>query len=313
MSRKKKSIVALLTIVATIAIVSFVVASCSSKKKGTTKSTSSTALGIYPHIPNMRVEHIDQIANMGSVPSSCAACHSSRRSTDLNVNCAQACHTETLSESRAIPLAVASPLSTECKTCHTEPTNPVVGGSKKPFGHYVAEIYLCKLCHTADAQHFQIGPGQTTPVTNFTPDGCYRCHSRKDTEPNVHPALTLFPQDSCIKCHDPHGSDRRYLTKGSSVAALCVTCHSGQISLTGQSVHPPIISGKECLNCHKPHSSTNSKLLIIESENLCLSCHKTGGTAIVPPPSVHTGITGDMCRNCHNPHSCPSSDNLLCP
>ena len=311
MSRRKKSILALLTIITIIAIASVIAVSCSKKQKRGSKS-SSIAFGVYPHIQNMRAEHIDYIANLGSTPQACTACHTAK-STDLNVNCAQACHTQVLSESRAAPLSVSALAQTECKTCHTEPTNPVIGGGKKPFGHYVAEVYLCKACHIADAQHFQIGPGQTTPTTNPTPDGCYRCHSRKDTEPNIHPVLTLFPQDSCIRCHDPHGSDRRYLTKENSVATLCVTCHSGKVSLTGQSVHPPLTSGKECLNCHKPHSSTHAKLLNIESQNLCLSCHKSGGTAIVPPPSIHTGVTGDMCLNCHNPHSCPSSDNLLCP
>lgn len=312
-SRRKKKIKALLTIVAIIALVSVVVVSCSKKKKESGKSSSSIAMERYPHIPTMRAEHMFYFAvqSPGSPTSSCAICHVTK-STPLNVDCAGSCHMEIRSETRTAPLAATLPAQTECKPCHAEPTNPAIGGSRKQYSHYVSEVFECKTCHTTDAEHFQIGPGQTKATTNSSSDGCLRCHSRKDTEAHVHSALTLFPQDSCIHCHDPHGSIRRYLTKENSISALCLTCHAGRISLTWQSVHPVMASGKECLNCHKPHSSAHDKLLIIDKDDLCLDCHKSGGIAH-SPPSSHAGRTGDICLGCHNPHGCQSASSLLCP
>src|SRR5437879_8451628 len=83
---------------------------------------------------------------------------------------------------------------------------------------------------------------------------CLECHEDKTKGKAVHSAMAT----GCLSCHEIRtNKDATYVKlTTTTLAALCVTCHSDKDSATLKgTVHTPAV--RDCLKCHDPHSSEN--------------------------------------------------------
>lgn len=286
-------------------IITLLTVSCSKQNDALVLRTTGgfqEDMAVYPHPVAWGNKHMGYMAD-NKVESSCLQCHQSQLGKPLVVSCATQCHR---SESENIPAKEApTPVANKCTTCHADVT-------KNKYGHYPVNAGVCTTCHTVSDKH--LAGEKDSATIKDTANDCYRCHTRKDTEANVHTALTS--ETSCVTCHDPHGGNQRFFlrdfskNKDVTVKALCTQCHSFDI---GENTvkHGAVEDPRSCLNCHNPHSSKNSKQLKQPVKEMCLSCHDRPIQATLSDSRIIPNIkakvdsakkTMGSCTDCHNAH-----------
>jgi len=140
-----------------------------------------------------------------------------------------------------------------CLQCHTEAKHQF----QQPFHHKVLEGTMkCTDCHNA---HGGFETKQTR-LTTGADAGCIKCHSDKQGPFAFEHAP--IKTEGCSACHIPHGSSNPRMLKTSSVAQLCLTCHSqdhGIGAVEAPSFHNLAVQYKDCTACHvKIHGSHTS-------------------------------------------------------
>src|SRR5918911_42730 len=141
-----------------------------------------------------------------------------------------------------------------CLSCHSEAKHQF----NQPFHHKVLEGAMkCSDCHNA---HGGFETKQTRLATGADA-ACLKCHADKQgpfTFEHV-PVKT----EGCASCHTPHGSSNPRMLKRSSVAQLCLECHSvdhgvGALEPAGPQ-HNQNVQYANCTACHvKIHGSHTS-------------------------------------------------------
>jgi predicted CXXCH cytochrome family protein len=184
----------------------------------------------------------------------CTDCHSPHEpQTGLNKPDSNTFISKSNSEKQGIStiklLKVSEPQL--CLACHTE----VKHQFNQPFHHKVLEGAMrCTDCHNA---HGGFESKQTRLATGAD-TGCIRCHADKQGPFTFEHAPVKV--EGCASCHTPHGSSNPRLLKRSSVAQLCLECHSvdhgvGALEPEGPQ-HNLNQQYKDCTACHvKIHGS----------------------------------------------------------
>jgi predicted CXXCH cytochrome family protein len=105
----------------------------------------------------------------------------------------------------------------------------------------------------------------------------------------------------CRTCHDPHQQEidpvtKKFLVKGNSASALCLTCHQkaywsttptshrtssrGYTAAQGAHTGYTTVATNGCESCHKPHTATAAnRMLKNVEEKTCDACHGPSGVA----------------------------------
>lgn len=162
----------------------------------------------------------------------CLKCHANdfnraniRRSehTEHDVACT-ACHSNHSSKTPRFLLAKSEPEA--CFQCHAD----VRSQFNMPSRHRVNEGFMkCSDCHNPHGGFAPpFGMGQNSRMLNQAHGNeqpCLKCHVDK-RGPFVfeHGAGEV---DGCISCHSPHGSTNAKLLRRTTVAQLCLECHTG--------------------------------------------------------------------------------------
>jgi predicted CXXCH cytochrome family protein len=145
-----------------------------------------------------------------------------------------------------------------CMACHNETRSQF----NRPFHHKVLEGAMgCSDCHNPHGGFEQ----KQARLATGADAACYKCHADKQG-PFVfeHSPLKV---EGCAACHDPHGSSNPKLLKRSSVAQLCIECHSNIGTAPGEDFEgaaqvPHDLSNpryRNCTICHaKIHGSNTS-------------------------------------------------------
>ncbi|HZT59984.1 MAG TPA: DmsE family decaheme c-type cytochrome [Pyrinomonadaceae bacterium] len=137
-----------------------------------------------------------------------------------------------------------------CLKCHAEQKHQF----NEPFHHKVLEGAMnCSDCHNAHGGFEQ----KQTRLSTGADAACVKCHTDKQGpfayEHN--PVKT----EGCASCHTPHGSANPRMLRTSSVAQLCLECHS-QSHGVGAAIGGPAkniaLQYRDCTICHvKIHGS----------------------------------------------------------
>jgi DmsE family decaheme c-type cytochrome len=145
-----------------------------------------------------------------------------------------------------------------CLGCHSEQESQF----RRPFHHKVLEGGMgCVSCHQPHGGSLT-GQLKSADAKKIP---CTRCHTDK-SGPFVydHPADTM---GECQSCHEPHGSSNPKMLVRSTVAALCLECHSFTPNVPGS--QPPSVHNlnsarfQNCTTCHvKIHGSNSSRLFL---------------------------------------------------
>lgn len=137
-----------------------------------------------------------------------------------------------------------------CMRCHNETKAQFT----RPFHHKVLEGAMsCSDCHNPHGGFEQ----KQARLATGADAACYKCHADKQG-PFVfeHAPLKV---EGCAACHDPHGSANPKLLKRSSVAQLCIECHSNIGTVPGEDFEgaaqvPHDLSNARYRNCTICHS-----------------------------------------------------------
>ena len=226
-----------------------------------------------------------------------------------------------------------SPMATHgCESCHGPGQAHVdddAKGHMKKFGQMKpAEISeTCVACHNRGAH--AAWDGSAHDRRNLSCATCHSVHSPKSPEKQlVQPtetqvcatchrlqvtkterAVAHMPvregKMSCSSCHNPHGSisNVKNLKTGSSVAELCVSCHT---EMRGPTLfeHAPV--RENCATCHDPHGSSNDRMLVVRMPMLCQRCHIASKhpATLYDKDQITTNksnrMFGRSCVNCHS-------------
>lgn len=145
-----------------------------------------------------------------------------------------------------------------CMQCHTETKHQF----NKPFRHKALEGAMkCSDCHNA---HGGFESKQARLATGADA-ACLKCHTDKQG-PFAYEHAPV-KTDGCVSCHTPHGSSNPRLLRTSSVAQLCLECHSqdrgvGALEPAGPS-HNLGAQYRDCTACHlKVHGSHTSPVFM---------------------------------------------------
>jgi predicted CXXCH cytochrome family protein len=145
-----------------------------------------------------------------------------------------------------------------CMACHNETKSQF----NRPFHHKVLEGAMnCSDCHNPHGG-FELKQARLATGADAA---CFKCHADKQG-PFVfeHAPIKV---EGCTACHDPHGSANPKLLKRSSVAQLCIECHSNIGTVAGEDPSaaaqvPHDLSNpryRNCTICHmKIHGSNAS-------------------------------------------------------
>ena len=185
-----------------------------------------------------------------------------------------------------------------CLTCHNRGNHAGWEGSK-----HDARNLSCTTCHsvhTPASAKFQLAKATETQL-------CVTCHRNQvaKTERAVAHMPVREGKMSCSSCHNPHGSisNVKNLKTGSSVAELCVTCHT---EMRGPMLfeHAPV--RENCATCHDPHGSSNDRMLVVRMPMLCQRCHIASKhpATLYDKDQITTNksnrMFGRSCVNCHS-------------
>jgi DmsE family decaheme c-type cytochrome len=149
-----------------------------------------------------------------------------------------------------------------CYQCHTD----VRAQFSLPSKHRVNEGFMtCSDCHNPHGGFTPtVGMGQTSKMLNQSHDNeqpCLKCHVEK-RGPFVF-AHQAGEVDGCTACHKPHGSTTAKLLKKTTVAMLCLECHTGSGDFGARSNR----------GITYPDHATHS--MIDPRYQRCTSCHVT--------------------------------------
>jgi DmsE family decaheme c-type cytochrome len=198
----------------------------------------------------------------------CVACHekrtneyrSFRNSVHANqpaVNCGT-CHSVHGAPWKNRSLLAKKELET-CTGCHQTQAGTL---KDKPFTHHVGRGGLeCSSCHDPHGR----GPS----ALKLTVEGelpCLNCHKEKKG-PFAFEHVTQTA-GNCISCHEPHGSNNPKMLKRSTVAQLCIECHSNlgtkNLGTQAPAQHSTYSARwSNCTTCHTAvHGSNRSPSLL---------------------------------------------------
>jgi len=145
-----------------------------------------------------------------------------------------------------------------CLKCHTETKHQFT----QPFHHKVLEGAMkCSDCHNAHGG-FEAKQGR---LSSGTDSACVKCHSDKQGPFAFEHAPVKT--EGCASCHTPHGSANPRLLRTSSVAQLCLECHTqdhgvGALEPVGPA-HRLDLQYRDCTACHvKVHGSHTSPVFM---------------------------------------------------
>ena len=185
-----------------------------------------------------------------------------------------------------------------CLTCHNRGNHAAWEGS----GHERRNL-SCTTCHSVHSPKSL----ERQLVKKTETELCATCHRTQvaKTERAVAHMPVREGKMTCSSCHNPHGSisNVKNLKTGSSVAELCISCHT---EMRGPVLweHAPV--RENCATCHDPHGSSNDRMLVVRMPMLCQRCH----VATSHPSSLYdkdeittkksNRMFGRSCVNCHS-------------
>ena len=185
-----------------------------------------------------------------------------------------------------------------CLTCHDRGTHAGWEGST-----HEARNLSCATCHSvhkpASFTHQLVKATETQLCAT-----CHRTQVAK-TERAVAHMPVREGKMACSSCHNPHGSisNVKALKVGSSVAELCISCHT---EMRGPMLfeHAPV--RENCATCHDPHGSSNDRMLVVRMPMLCQRCHIASRhpATLYDKDQITTNksnrMFGRSCVNCHS-------------
>ena len=145
-----------------------------------------------------------------------------------------------------------------CLRCHTEAKHQF----DQPFHHKVLEGAMkCSDCHNAHGG-FETKQARLTTGTDAA---CVKCHADKQGPFTFEHAPVKT--EGCASCHTPHGSANPKMLRTSSVAQLCLECHSQDHGVGAQEPAGPAhnlnLQYRDCTTCHvKIHGSHASPVFM---------------------------------------------------
>ncbi len=191
----------------------------------------------------------------------CTDCHTSHTSTS-GKNVAQSnvfvspANAEKPGSSTISLLKVNEPQL--CISCHVETKHQF----NKPFRHKVLEGAMkCSDCHNAHGG-FELKQAR---LATGADGACMKCHADKQGPFTYEHAPVKT--EGCQSCHTPHGSSNPRLLRTSSVAQLCLECHTqdhgvGALEPVGPA-HNLAAQYRDCTACHmKIHGSHSSPVFM---------------------------------------------------
>jgi DmsE family decaheme c-type cytochrome len=197
----------------------------------------------------------------------CLTCHAKdesrtniRRSehTQNDVACT-ACHSNHSSKTPRFLLAKSEPEA--CYQCHGD----VRAQFNMPSRHRVNEGFMqCSDCHNPHGGSTpNFGMGQSSRMLNRSHGSeqpCLKCHVDKR-------GPFIFEHgpgeiDGCISCHSPHGTTNGKLLRRTTVAQLCLECHTGTGSFGARSTR----------GIQVPDAATHN--LLDPTYQKCTMCHQ---------------------------------------
>ncbi|HEU4597774.1 MAG TPA: DmsE family decaheme c-type cytochrome [Pyrinomonadaceae bacterium] len=145
-----------------------------------------------------------------------------------------------------------------CMQCHTETKHQF----NMPFKHKVLEGAMkCSDCHNAHGGFEQ----KQARLATGADAACVKCHTDKQGPFTYEHAPVKT--EGCASCHTPHGSANPRLLRTSSVAQLCLECHTqdhgvGALEPVGPA-HRLDLQYRDCTACHvKVHGSHTSPVFM---------------------------------------------------
>ena len=145
-----------------------------------------------------------------------------------------------------------------CMQCHTETKHQF----NMPFKHKVLEGAMkCSDCHNPHGGFEQ----KQARLATGGDAACVKCHTDKQG-PFAYEHAPV-KTEGCASCHTPHGSANPRLLRTSSVAQLCLECHTqdhgvGALEPVGPA-HRLDLQYRDCTACHvKIHGSHTSPVFM---------------------------------------------------
>src|SRR5215213_6146949 len=145
-----------------------------------------------------------------------------------------------------------------CMSCHNETKAQFT----RPFHHKVLEGAMkCSDCHNPHGGFEQ----KQARLATGSDAACVKCHTDKQG-PFAYEHAPV-KTEGCASCHTPHGSANPRLLRTSSVAQLCLECHTqdhgvGALEPVGPA-HPLYLQYRDCTACHvKIHGSHTSPVFM---------------------------------------------------
>lgn len=145
-----------------------------------------------------------------------------------------------------------------CMGCHTETKHQF----NMPFKHKVLEGAMkCSDCHNAHGGFEQ----KQARLATGADAACLKCHTDKQGPFTYEHAPVKT--EGCVSCHTPHGSANPRLLRTSSVAQLCLECHTQDHGVGAQEpvgpAHRLDLQYRDCTACHvKVHGSHTSPVFM---------------------------------------------------
>ena len=182
--------------------------------------------------------------------------HTGMHANSNAVNCLS-CHGIHSNE----PRLLARPELAVCSTCHA---TQAASFRNKPYTHRLGRGGMnCSSCHEPHGR-----PGKESIRTTAAREpACLGCHSDK-RGPYVFPHGGLSVSGECQTCHAPHGSSNPTQLRRTSMAQVCLECHS-PITHDTLGSQPPAFHNlsnprfQQCTSCHVAvHGSNRSPQLL---------------------------------------------------